>query len=579
MPVKSSISEEDRRAATAVTTSGSGHRFEIQLGHLCNNRCVFCSSGQLTAWKIARPVPLAPILEALEQARAAGATHLTFVGGEPTIHKGFFEALTRAIELGFEHIVIFTNGVMFPHPGFIDQVTARGNFEWRVSIQGATNEAHVATTGRATSFERIVYGLGELQRRGQLVTANMCVTESNYRSLPHYPALLDRYGVRQLHVDIVRPESTGERDEAYLREVMPRYSDMAPYYADMLAGFERHAPDFDVNVGNLPYCILPAWGSRIHHGGQETVTKSSDGTGLEDEMNKYEWQQSLRTHLPSCAECVFRSRCTGVFRVYLGLYGGDEFQPVSRDALVALDPERRNFVLLVEPHLAPLRAALAAGQTPPGWRLRQDSAADRRRRVELDFAHDTGALLHLRVAAPGSGRAPVIRSAAYGVDAEADLGVPGDAITTLLEWVHGRLAAAHDSSAAPALMGDAVAQALRHAVLQRGRHRVSVLAGRLHGRFALPGWSLDALRWPAETTGELVACGPGGARVAVRFTLGARDARSQVGVDFHPAPSTDQPSVRPAIDALVALLRSPQPESTSAGARPWPEAINRDASR
>ena len=58
------ITEEDRRAATTVTTSGAGHKFEIQLGHLCNNRCVFCSSGQLTAMKIARPVPLEPIVEA-----------------------------------------------------------------------------------------------------------------------------------------------------------------------------------------------------------------------------------------------------------------------------------------------------------------------------------------------------------------------------------------------------------------------------------------------------------------------------------------------------------------------------------
>ena len=110
----------------------------------------------------------------------------------------------------------------------------------------------------------------------------MCVNERSYRSLPHYPELLSSYGVRQLHVDIVRPESTGERDEAYLRDIMPRYSDMAPYYAEMLGGFERWNPDFDVNVGNLPYCILPEWGSRIHHGGQETVTKSSDGEGLED---------------------------------------------------------------------------------------------------------------------------------------------------------------------------------------------------------------------------------------------------------------------------------------------------------
>src|SRR5579862_129943 len=401
MATTSSISPEDRRAATEVTTSGSGHRFEIQLGHLCNNRCVFCSSGQLTAMKIARPVPIEPIIEAIEQARAAGATHLTFLGGEPTLHKRFLEALGRAVELGFEHIVIFTNGVMFPHPGFIDSVTALGNFEWRISIQGATDEAHVATTGRPDSFRRIVHGLGELQRRGQLVTTNMCVNERSYRSLPHYPELIERYGVRQLHVDIVRPESTGERNEAYLRDIMPRYSDMAPYYAEMLEGFERWDPDFDVNVGNLPYCILPAWASRVHHGGQETVTKSSDSDGLEDSMNKYEWQTSLRTYLPGCAECVFRSRCTGIFRGYLDLHGGEEFRPVSRAALAALDPERRNFVILVEPPLAPLRAALAANELPTGWRLQQEVTEDRRRSVEFIFTHAAGGGVHLRFTAPG----------------------------------------------------------------------------------------------------------------------------------------------------------------------------------
>ena len=368
------ISEEDRRAATVVTTSGTGHRFEIQLGHLCNNRCVFCSSGQLTAMKIARPVPLEPIIE----------------------------ALSKAVELGFEHIVIFTNGVMFTHPGFIDSVTALGNFEWRISIQGATEEAHVATTGRAESFKRIVHGLGELQRRGQLITTNMCVNERSYRSLPEYPELLARYGVRQLHVDIVRPESTGERDEAYLADIMPRYSDMAPYYAAMLEGFERSNPDFDVNVGNLPYCILPAWASRIHHGGQETVTKSSDSDGLEDEMNKYEWQASLRTFLQGCAECVFRSRCTGIFRVYLELHGGDEFRPLSRADLAQIDSARRNFVILIEPLLAPLRAALAADQLPASWRLQQEVTEDRRRRVELFLSHAAGG----RARQPG-GRAAI----------------------------------------------------------------------------------------------------------------------------------------------------------------------------
>jgi MoaA/NifB/PqqE/SkfB family radical SAM enzyme len=559
------ISEEDRRAAAAVTTSGSGHRFEIQLGHLCNNRCVFCSSGQLTAMKIARPVPLEPIVEALEEARAAGATHLTFLGGEPTIHKRFLEALAKAVELGFEHIVIFTNGVMFPHPGFIDSVTALGNFEWRISIQGATEEAHVAATERPQSFKRILHGLAELQRRGQLVTTNMCVNERSYRSLPHYPELLKRYGVRQLHVDIVRPESTGERDEAYLAEIMPRYSDMAPFYAEMLEGFDAWNPDFDVNVGNLPYCILPAWGSRIHHGGQQTVTKSSDGAGLEDAMNKYEWQTSLRTHLPTCEQCVFRSRCTGIFRVYLELHGGDEFQPISREALAALDPERRNFVLLSEPLLGPLRAALAEGNLPPSWKMRREVTEDRRRMVEMDFAHVDGAAVRLRFVRPGRSGAPILRTAAYDVEAEADLDVPPDSLRSLFEWLGARLSAGLDASPAPVLAADAVERAVRRAVLLRGRKRVALIAARLRSRFAHPGWRLEELRWPAETSAELIARGANGARVDLRFTLGVRGNRSQVGVDFGLTKTDDQPGMKAAVDHLVGLLRAAQSASPPPG--------------
>ncbi|MEO6026102.1 MAG: radical SAM protein [Candidatus Binatia bacterium] len=553
------ITEEDRRAATTVTTSGSGHKFEIQLGHLCNNRCVFCSSGQLTAMKIARAVPLEPILEALEAARAAGAYHLTFLGGEPTTHKRFLEAVSKAVELGFEHIVIFTNGVMFPHPGFIDSVVALGQFEWRISIQGATDEAHVATTERADSFQRILYGLGELQRRGQLVTANMCVNERSYRSLPAYPELLAQYGVRQLHIDIVRPESTGERDQEYLRELMPRYSDMAPYYDEMLAGFDRWDQDFDVNVGNLPYCILPKWGSRIHHGGQETVTKSADATGLEDAMNKYEWHGSLRTYLPGCDACVFKSRCTGIFRVYLKLHGEDEFQPVSREALLALDPERRNFVLLVEPHLVALRAAIAARSLPPSWRVEQESSEDRRRRIEIAFVHKAGARARFVLVAPGRGRAPIITCDAYDVDVEVDTGVPDEDLATLLKWVHARLAETSVGAAAPVL----AAYAASDPTLLRGRQRVTTLTKRVAAEFAVPGWRAEPLRWPTESSATLAVCGAGDARVEVRFTIGARGRKSTVGVEFVPTDPAGHGGVKDVMEALVELLRERPAAPTS----------------
>lgn len=548
------ISDADRRAATTVTTSGSGHKFEIQLGHLCNNRCVFCSSGQLTAMKIARAVPLEPIVDALEAARAAGAWHLTFLGGEPTTHKRFLDALRKAVELGFEHIVIFTNGVMFPQPGFIDSVVALGRFEWRISIQGATNEAHVATTERPDSFRRILHGLGELRRRGQLVTANMCVNERSYRSLPEYPALLREYGVRQLHIDIVRPESTGERDHAYLREIMPRYSDMAPYYAEMLARFDRWNPDFDVNIGNLPYCILPKWGSRIHHGGQETVTKSADAVGLEEAMNKYEWHGSLRTYLPGCDDCVFRSRCTGIFRVYLQLHGEGEFRPVSRAALLAMDPERRNFVLLAAPHLRALRAALDAGSgagLPPAWSLEGERSEDRSRRVDLTFLHAAGGRARVAFTAPGRGRSPVITCAAYDVEAAVDAGVPEHDFATLLKWVHARLAEAPEDGCVPALAPRAVTDSM----ILRGRQRVALLAERVAAGFVVPGWRVEPLRWSSDVDAVLAVRGANEAGVELRFAIGARGKRSAVGVEFHPLDANGGDGVRAVIETLVEILR------------------------
>ena len=390
------LTEADRAAARTVTSTRRGHQFEIQLGHLCNERCVFCSSGQLTAMKLARHVAREPIFEALSAARRDGARRVTFVGGEPTLHRAFHDALAHCVALGFDEIVIFTNGVLLPHPGFVERVVALGfPFEWRISIQGGHEAAHVAVTGRADSFRRIVEGLARLREHRQRVTANVCLTERNWRSLPDYPALVRAHGVRQLHVDIVRPSSTGERTEDEMRELLPRYSVMAPALDAMLARFDRDDPGFDVSVGNVPFCVLPAWAHRIEHGGEETVTQASDTAALEQPVDKYAWHASLRRHPPQCAECVFRPRCTGVFEEYLGLHGAAEFVPVSAAQLRSLDPAERSFTTLVAPLLAPLEAALRTAP-PDGWTLRRRDADARSRRIDMHLAHASGAGATLR---------------------------------------------------------------------------------------------------------------------------------------------------------------------------------------
>ena len=316
-------------------------QIEIQLGHMCNNRCVFCFSGQQTSFGRAGPLDLSPQIAEMEKARAAGHTKVTILGGEPTLQPGFLDVIRHAVALGFEEIVIFTNGVKTAREGFIDEVLAtagdrKGLFTWRISIQGATEESHDRTTKKEGSFARILRTMEILHRKGERITINMCVVSSNYESVGEFPALLAPYGVKQLHLDMVRPLDAGTRTEDEFRAMIPRYSDMVPALEQMARGFPE---DFDLNIGNVPYCFAPKLSRFIHHGGNDTTTFTVDDLRpLNRPLDKYNWQGRDKSKPDRCGTCVFDTRCKGVSDHYAAYHGTDELVPVTREKLNEIDP-------------------------------------------------------------------------------------------------------------------------------------------------------------------------------------------------------------------------------------------------
>ncbi|MCA9681448.1 MAG: radical SAM protein [Myxococcales bacterium] len=443
------ISERDRQEASAVTLKGSGAVYEIQLGHLCNNRCVFCSSGMLTEQGVAKPVPLADIFAAIDRARDAGARRLVFVGGEPTLHKGFLPALAHTVARGFEEIVIFTNGVLLPQPGFIDKCLALGDFEWRISIQGADEASHVAVTKRPQSYKRIMAGLAELARRGQRVTMNMCVNAHSYESLPAYPELVAEHGITQIHVDVIRPASTGRRSLIYFQEIMPAYSVMAPHIEAMLDGFEAAAlrdptmAAVEVGVGNLPHCTLRRWPGAIVHGGEDTITVASDTGGLEPDVDKYAWHATMRRHLPVCEGCVLKGECTGVFGTYLELHGEGEFAAFDEAELLALPPARRPFLALARRSLRQLLERQALEGAPAGFVCERVLEDRHGRMLLLTFAADGGGRVTLRFESPersgdavwaDDGAPLVLRTPTWSLALVVDPQIGEEGLALLLHW-------------------------------------------------------------------------------------------------------------------------------------------------
>ncbi|MCC6875405.1 MAG: radical SAM protein [Sandaracinaceae bacterium] len=326
-------------------------QIEIQLGHMCNNRCVFCVSGQRTAMGEARPLDVSPILERLREARASGHRKVTLLGGEPTLQPGFLDVVRECVGLGFEEIVVFTNGVKTARAAVVDEVLATGGrFTWRISIQGATEESHERTTRKPGSFDRILRTLEHLRDRSQPITVNLCVVQSNYEDVDRFPELLDRFGATQLHLDMMRPLDAGVRTDQELRATLPRYSDLAGPFRRMVAGF---APGFDVNIGNLPFCIAPDLAPWIHHDGEPTETVAIDEDDrVSRPWNKYLVKRRDKIKPERCRSCVHDARCSGVFETYARFYGVGELVPVDARSARHHDPQGMLRAVWLRPLLA-----------------------------------------------------------------------------------------------------------------------------------------------------------------------------------------------------------------------------------
>jgi MoaA/NifB/PqqE/SkfB family radical SAM enzyme len=512
---------------------------EIQLGHMCNNRCVFCVSGQETGLGRALPLATAPILERLDEAFATGQRKLTLLGGEPTLQPGFLDVVRHAVRLGFQEIVIFTNGVKTARESFIEEVIATGgNFTWRISIQGATKESHERTTRRAGSFDRIVRSMGHLRRLGQRITVNMCVVGSNFESIEHFPHLLGEHEVSQLHLDMVRPSDAGQRTEDEFRDMLVRYTDMVPALTKLAAGV---APGFDLNVGNLPYCVAPELAGWIHHDGETTYTVAVDGDNkLSRPWDKYFVKRQDKSKPDSCRACVFDKRCNGIFEKYRELHGYSEFVPVTRERLLALDPQRTLLAL----HLVSRLGFLQERRAPaPFDGISVTERGDREVHVSLLG----GERLTLSLGEPGGGAASFD---AFGV---VVLELPNDRVRAKagLAWLWSALKELGHPVWHP-LADDAVSGEARPALANRlGRLRRGAPYGKL-------SWNALSLSNGGRRA-ELALATPEGARAT--FWLEERRTKVTAGYDVGTAPPSDE-----LIDGIRAILSALTDGASNTGA-------------
>jgi MoaA/NifB/PqqE/SkfB family radical SAM enzyme len=339
------------------------HNVEINVGKICNNKCVFCLDG-MPSKDDHTFMPFETMRSELLRWREEGHLSVGFLGGEPTTYPQIIPAVKYAKELGFSRIALATNAMMLRREPFLDDLLAAGLTRVTVSMHGHTPEVEDKLTMVPGGFEKKCTALRHLvarRRAGQLldgVSVNIVLNGWNYRYLLEMMKFFFvDMELEDLRANFVRPEGYAE-DNA---DLVPTYTQVVPYLIRAMAANERTYKKV-FTFGGVPMCVLPErlladetllaqYMGDVYRdlstdcsirGGE---TARTDGVSrVEGGRARFNWQDRKRVDLKfqpaSCKKCAFTSVCEGVWRGYLDIYETGEFAPLERqgEAIVRSTP-------------------------------------------------------------------------------------------------------------------------------------------------------------------------------------------------------------------------------------------------
>lgn len=121
----------------------------IDLTNRCNLTCPICFANANNAGYLYEPSlqEVRKMLKALRDMKPVNCRSVQFSGGEPTIYPHFFEALKMAKDMGFSHIQVATNGILFNDIEFAQRAKEAGLHTLYLQMDGTDDEIYRRTRG------------------------------------------------------------------------------------------------------------------------------------------------------------------------------------------------------------------------------------------------------------------------------------------------------------------------------------------------------------------------------------------------------------------------------------------------
>jgi MoaA/NifB/PqqE/SkfB family radical SAM enzyme len=296
----------------------------------CNQACVFCLEEDGTALRPdVAPEQVRADLAAL---RAAGAEHITFMGGETFLRKDLPELLGEARRAGFTRLGVTTNGTALAHPGFLGRMIDAGLDFVELSVHSDDAALAEEISGKAFTFERQERAIAELEaaRERLQVIVNLVVCRENHRRVA---AILERLlDAHPRLAPTVKIKFVSVIGAAATHGAPLRYDevDLQPALALL------RARGVDYWLYNFPLCRVDGEAARSHEAQAFVLDWRYSDYDHRRRDGYYDSGHQLEGNVwpeRSCARCALAPICPGLEETYRRACGDGELAPRADDPL------------------------------------------------------------------------------------------------------------------------------------------------------------------------------------------------------------------------------------------------------
>lgn len=214
----------------------------LEITGKCNLKCVHCY-GQFGANHVKNKDYLSTeewktIIDTLIK---NNCREIQLIGGEPMVHKDFYEILKYAYKKGMKRIDVFTNATLINEESI--KIFKETNANVRISLYGSNQETHEKITKTKGSFNKTERALKLLRDNNIKTNIAVVIMKENENNISEIREYINLLGLEYSGYDVIRPSCVMNNQEHMVTNydtIKSRYNVAPEFYTCEESFYSNH---------------------------------------------------------------------------------------------------------------------------------------------------------------------------------------------------------------------------------------------------------------------------------------------------------------------------------------------------